>query len=646
MSKQFKISLAVFAYLLVWYGLLRLGFFLANRQFFIGTPSADIIKAFVHGPRFDIAALLLVNGALLLIYNIPGNPSRWRPLRILLLGLFWAANIAGLLLNLADYGYYPTIQRRMTFELFAIPGDILRMVPGLLAEYWLLFLLLTAMSALFIWSSLRLLRRADQRIIYRFHPGPEVFSLLLLLALAVLGIRGGLQSKPLKPAHAFFSNNWALGYLTLNSTYTVVRSSAQPVLPRIQVMAEAEAGARVEKMIRAGNEAIVDPRYPFLRVKSFTQPMRRMNVVVIVLESWMAGQVGAVSGNPGSTPFFDSLAGAGLLFINFLANAQRSIESAPAILASMPGLSNNTLISSQSETARFIGLGTVLRRRGYSAAFYHGAKTGSMGFDAFARMAGFPAYFGKEDYPGLCDSVQDGAWGLYDEYAFRDALRRMNGMREPFCMTFYAMQPHDPLKIPENRQALFAQFKDDTKYQRALRYADHCLKTFFDQAREQLWFGNTLFVLAGDHTTSPLRNDFRSIFHVPLLLYAPGLLGPGRDGRIASQVDILPTVMDLLRIPGTHASMGRSLLESAVTRFAVVGLYPNFALYGDTLVLMADLDHIGGLYDYRADPGYKINLKDARPALAREMHADLAAYVQEVSNAMVRDRICRSEDAR
>ena len=135
LPKQFKISVLTISGLLICYTLLRLGFFLTNHGFFVDVPANEIIWSFIYGLRFDISAILMINGALLLLYNFPGNPSaRWKPFRVGLLSIFWLSNLAFIGLNLADYIYFPTIQRRLMSEIYTILPDILRMLPSTIIE--------------------------------------------------------------------------------------------------------------------------------------------------------------------------------------------------------------------------------------------------------------------------------------------------------------------------------------------------------------------------------------------------------------------------------------------------------------------------------------------------------------------------------
>jgi phosphoglycerol transferase MdoB-like AlkP superfamily enzyme len=645
--KQLKLSLAGFAFLLLCYELLRLGFLIANRQYFSGVPAGQVLWAFVYGLRFDLSALLMLNAVILLLYNLPGNPARFRWYSSLLLFLFFAANLAAVTVNLADYGYYGFTQRRLMFELFAMPGEILEMLPGLLSGYWHLFLLLASAMALFVYAGLRLFKTLDEKIPYKFNIFTEPLSLILIAGLAVLGIRGGLQSKPIRQNHAFFCQSRAAGYLALNSTFTVLRSLSQPRLSEYQFMPRDSAQALIEEMVRDSNEAMPDREYPFLRQRTATGPERRLNLVIFIMESWSAGQVGPAPGRESATPFFDSLARQGMLFTNFMANSQRSLEAVPAILTSIPAFYNQySFINSQAEMNRVLGLGHILLKRGYTTSFHHGAKTGSMGFDAYARTAGFLKYFGKEDFPGLADSVQDGTWGVYDEEFFGHALSRMNGFNQPFASVIFSLSPHDPLTIPEYRESLFGQYKEKDRFRKTLRYSDYSLKTFFEKARGTDWLKNTVFVITGDHPYHSMREDFASVFRVPLLIYCPGLLGPDVRTGIASQVDVMPTILSIMNLSTVHASMGGSLMSVTKGRYAILRHGSEFAILDDRLALTSDLEKVTGLYDYRNDPGFKNNLKDQKPEETTRLFSNLKAYIQQASYAIARDRICREGDVR
>ncbi|HEY0676716.1 MAG TPA: sulfatase-like hydrolase/transferase, partial [Chitinophagaceae bacterium] len=106
----------------------------------------------------------------------------------------------------------------------------------------------------------------------------------------------------------------------------------------------------------------------------------------------------------------------------------------------------------------------------------------------------------------------------------------------------------------------------------AFRYTDFCFQKFMDAAAKEKYFSNTLFVFIGDHgIPGNAGNMFSDAWtkqrltseHVPLLFYGPELFGPQRINRIASQIDVLPTIAGLCGISYTNTALGRDLLDSA-----------------------------------------------------------------------------------
>ena len=649
--RQLKNSIAILSALMAVYSLLRLGFLLSNQAFYAEISGSEILLAFLHGLRFDVAAILWLNAPLVLLYTIPYKPLQWKWYRGMLTVLFLALNVAGLLLNIADYGYYPTVQRRLSYELSAMPTDILGSMPGLILHHFMLFMLFIASCALFVWGVPRFLRWIGAGIKGKTKFYFEVPAFLLVFGFLVVGIRGGLQLKPIRPTNAFFTAHPATGYLTLNTTYTVIRSWFQETLPRYRLIDDQMARNLIEEMLYAPGEKNSDPEYVFMRERMVSSPdeaasssfapEQRKNIVVIIMESWSAQSIGALSDGKSVTPFFDSLSTHGMLFTNFIASGQRSIEAVPAILASVPALSNSSLIGSKEELHAFRGLGSILSEIGYTTSFHHGAALGSMGFDAFTRIAGFEHYYSKEDMPDLRDDMLDGVWGVYDEPFLRETARRIGEMHEPFCSVIFSLSSHDPFHLPVSLKFWKERYKTDTEFEMSLRYSDYALQQFFAAARKQPWFRNTVFVLTGDHTFYSIRNNLRAAYNVPLWIFDPQQDASRRVPTMGSQVDVMPTLFDLLHMKVRHASMGTSLLDSTRSRYAVVKFGPQFVIFDDSLALMHDLEKVVGLYNYRKDPFSKKDLQAGMPGDVERMRMRLFAYLQKTTSAIVDDKVYR-----
>lgn len=642
LTKRLVLSFDLIFILLVFYTLLRLGFYISNFIFFSGIECIDIFLSFMHGIRFDFSAIFISNSAVFLLLNFPFAPSYKKWYRNLIIVLFCTVNFIFFALNVSDFGYYSATHRRLLYEPYTMLPDIMRMIPSAISHHYILFIILISGSLIFIYVTLKVFLRfgclAEKKLI------PNLFSFILITLIAITSIRGGFQLKPLRQANAFYSDSRELGHLTLNSTYNVIVSSFQETMPDISFMPEAKADEIVRSIIKDDKEVLLDSSYVFLRrrVTDDTSPPQKLNVVMFIMENWSSRFCGSISGGKTLTPFFDSISVRGLLLTNFFANGQRSIDAVPSILASVPSLSVTSIISSVSEMNHYRGLGTILKENGYSTSFFHGAATGSMGFDGFSKIAGFTEYFGKEDFSYLPASAFDGSWGIFDEPFFLESENKISSFEQPFCTVIYSLSSHDPYKIPDERSFMFDNYSDEADFERSIRYSDFCLQKFFEKASQETWYNNTLFVITSDHTLFNIRVDFYLAFHSLLLLYTPsGILKPGVNDRIASHIDILPTIIDVLQIPAVHSSMGTSVFSNNTQRYCFEKFGNDYCIINDEFVLLNDLENPPRLYFYKTDPSLKNNVSQTNKEITADHNNKLLAYTESVMNALKQNRIFR-----
>ena len=58
-----------------------------------------------------------------------------------------------------------------------------------------------------------------------------------------------------------------------------------------------------------------------------------------------------------------------------------------------------------------------------------------MGFQAYARSAGFDVYYGMNEF---CDNSEfDGTWAIWDEPFLQFYVQTMNAMQEPFMTAVF-----------------------------------------------------------------------------------------------------------------------------------------------------------------------------------------------------------------
>jgi phosphoglycerol transferase MdoB-like AlkP superfamily enzyme len=294
-------------------------------------------------------------------------------------------------------------------------------------------------------------------------------------------------------------------------------------------------------------------------------PERRLNVVVILEESFGSGFVGSLHPEgPRATPEFDSLIAGGTLLTHAYSTGSRTVRAIEAVCASVPPLPGLPVIR-RPESIGMETLPSVLRANGYATGFVYAGHASFDGMEGFLKANGVERIVDQRDMPAKSFST---AWGVADEVLLDRALAEMDGMAQggrPFFSLVLTVSNHPPYTYPAGRIAA------DPKRQlqeNAVRYADWALGRFIRQARQRPWFERTLFVVLGDHgphVFGPAEIPM-SGYEVPILFYSPAVLPAGRVETVASSMDVAPTVLGLLNIGYESHFFGQDALRAPVQR--------------------------------------------------------------------------------
>lgn len=578
-----------------------------------------------------------------LAFFVPGLVYLFSPaggrLRRAMLWLIGIITYYCLTVIVGDLVYYGQAGKHSTVELLLFYQNMIDVSLMALKDYTYIPVIYLVALLVFIRFWKRIVARERQQAPARRLS--YVMRALLIAAFALGSLvfaRGGLQGRPLRPADAFVHLTQAQGDFALNGVYT----SFYAMFHRSSFPVSADRGAiaRARALIAEKGEVFITDENPFYRISRRGTPLKK-NVVFILLESWSAKRVGVFGDKSGATPYFDSLAARGWLFTNAFATGRRSIASLPSALSSIPTLYGSLYITSPHEQNFQRGMGAIFRDAGYSTSFTYAAKAGSMGFNAFARLAGFESIITRESFPA--DAAHDGVWGIYDHVMFERALADMRAAKKPFASVIYTLHPHPPFTLPPGYD-YFSETGAGTrrnaraKYFNALRYSDETLRNFFTAAEKEPWFKDTLFVLMADHAFEEKQG--RDSYHIPLLFYSPGFVPARRDDRVASELDVLPTIISLLKLPVAHASMGKSL-EADGDRFAFIDIEHSGGFVteknGQQLALLFGAEKYSGYYNMTSDPGWQ-QLVTGQPLTATTVQS-LQDFIGVMGYAVARNRI-------
>ena len=323
---------------------------------------------------------------------------------------------------------------------------------------------------------------------------------------------------------------------------------------------------------------------PIERVVHGAGPEKRLNVVLVSVESLGAEFVGALGDRRGLTPNLDRLAREGLFFSRVYATGTRTVRGLEAISLSIPPTPGYSVVK-RPNNEHLRTLGEVFDEKGYESLYVYG------GYGYFDNMNHF---FGSNGYTVVdrtaipaADIHHENVWGVADEDLFTQALReadRRHAAGRPFFAHVMTTSNHRPFTYPAGRVDL----PSGSGREGAVKYTDWALGDFIARARERPWFDDTVFVILADHTSSARGKSDLPVegFHIPLVVYSPRHVPAGRVDHLASQIDVAPTLLGLLGFTYRSRFFGQDILtEGAAHQRALLGNYQTVGYLEDGLLV-------------------------------------------------------------
>lgn len=602
------------------YFICRLLFYFANRGFFPETSFSGLAASCFFGLRFDTFSIVVSNSLFILLSLLPTNLFMRGWYQRMLVWLYMTGNVLFVAANCIDIAYFPFTHKRSSADLFAQMGgqsDLLKLAPQFLRDFWWAVLCFAAL----IWILFASYRRVRVSLPGRYAAAQPkqwvaISGLFILAAgLSVLGVRGGLQRVPIDIVNAGAVAKASETALVLNTPFTLIKSVNQKALDELTFYNEAEL-AKLYSPLHHFNHA----------------GLQKKNVVVIILESF-SKEYTRLGGTMGLTPFLDSLMDHSLTFSNAFSNGSKSIEGIPSILASLPSLMENPLINSIYANNRQSSFATLLEREGYQTAFFHGGINGTMNFDDWAPLAGYKAYYGRNEYGN--DKDFDNFWGIWDEPFLQYAVEKMNGFTPPFHSAIFTLSSHHPYFVPERYASVLP--KGPLENSQSIRYADLALRRFFASAKKSPWYDQTLFILTADHASiseHPFYSTVAGSQCIPVLFFMPDHSLSGQEPGAFSQIDILPTALDLLGYNKPFFAFGRSYRKPGPsTAFYYAG--GNQHYYNDSLIYFFNANAPTRAYNYVRDSVLNLNILGARPAEDSSIYRYYRAFIQSYNHTLI-----------
>ncbi len=614
--KRLCLSLFIFSFC-------RVVFLAYNFHYFSAYSTATIASTFLYGLRFDLSTVVYLNSLVYLLHIIPfnfrNNTRYQKGIRI----VFAVFNTVALIFELGDTANYKYAHKRLTSEFFGVLGDFNDQLLSYIMSFWYLiffcFVIVYGIIKLYNYYA-QLNEQGRQK------PWVQIILMFVSMPFFVLGARGGLQYRPISPITSLQYVDAPLSPMVYNTCFSLGTSfQFRSLKEQIYFKEEQELKNNFSQTHCYYNDSL---------------PQRRMNVVVIILESFSKYFVQSLSHEKQTyTPFLDSLINSKQCYVaaNGYANARHSHEGTAAILASIPSLMIDPFMTSIYQSNATSSYARILKKYGYTTAFFHGAKNGSMMLDDFSKSCGFANYYGKDEYPNQEDF--DGNWGIYDDKFFPYFADKLTSFSTPFAATIFSLSSHFPYVLSAESRKMFPEDKTkDPEYQ-MIKYTDYVLKMFFEKVRKEPWYNNTLFVLSADHTYDELSDHptYLSKFSIPILFFSPSDTSDKKPLTFPiQQVDILPSILNYLNVPDTFKSFGNSIFDVG-PHYAFNFEQGLYQLTEDDALLLFNGSEAIGFYDLKTDPLQKSNaIKSGDPRIDK-LRMRIKAVIQTYNHAMIKN---------
>ncbi|WP_395065667.1 LTA synthase family protein [Flavobacterium sp.] len=620
----------------IFYFVARVLFFVYNRNLIKIDSISDFFQLYYHGLSFDTTTIIYINLLFIVLSIVPLVANTKIGYQKMLFYIYFITNLLAYSANFIDFIYYKyTFNRSTRASLDTLQNESNKstLFFNFLISYWHVFALffICAFLWIFLYKKVRINHNVHTASVKYF--AFSVVGFLFISTLCIGGIRGDFKksTRPINLLDASrYVTNASQADFVLNTPFAIIRTWNTNTFKKINLVDKATI------------DALIQP------IKFYkNNPKTKPNVVILILESYAREYISTFNKDSkdlkyrGYSPFVDSLAQHSLIFTNGYANGYKSIHGMSSVIAGIPSF-KDAFTSSPYPKQKIESLVSVLKSEGYDTSFFHGAPNGSMGFLGFGNILGYDHYYGKTEYNN--DADFDGSWGIWDEPFMQYFNKTLSQKKTPFMATLFSVSSHEPYVVPAQYEGKFP--KGDNPIHQCIGYTDNSLRKFFNAAQKESWYNNTIFVLVADHDNLIYYDEYykdQNLHTVPILFFTPNEKYVGVNKDWAQQIDIYPTLLDMMGYDKPFRSWGRSLIsKDKIPPFVMRYSSDKYQMMSGNYICTFDGEKAVGFYN-KEDKDLKHNLIGQRNAEMNLLEKRCKAFLQDYMERII-DRKLTSND--
>ena len=399
-------------------------------------------------------------------------------------------------------------------------------------------------------------------------------SLLMMVPVMVIGIRGGFDESTTNIGQVYYSQNQFLNHAAVNPVFSFLASLEKT----------ASNNEHYNYMSDEACEQIISRLYNTESVGTDTLlNTPTPNIIVILMES-LGGEFTELSGRKDITPNLNQLAAEGVYFTNCYANSWRTDRGTLCTYSGYPSFPNTSVMKMPAKSRTLPCIARSLRdKKQYNTHYLYGGDINFTNMRSYLISGGFDQLTWKADYPAA--DQKSAEWGVRDDITFGTLFKMATTLPSPYLIGYSSLSSHEPWDVP------IKHFDDEIL--NAFYYLDQCIGDFVSKLRRTAAWKNTLIVLLPDHGINykqydeqhPLRN------RIPMIWIGGAVKAPRRIDTICNQTDLPATLLAQLGLSHNDYTFSRDVLSRTYTHPVAMHTFTEgFSMVDSTGLTVFDLN--------------------------------------------------------
>ncbi|WP_226805640.1 LTA synthase family protein [Aliarcobacter butzleri] len=391
----------------------------------------------------------------------------------------------------------------------------------------------------------------------------RILILAPILLVLFLGIRSSLGHRPVNISDALYSENRVINEITKNSLHSLGYAyySNKKAENNISKYGKIDIKEAYKVASLAIGIDYKDEKKPFYReVKSKLASKKQKNLVIFIQES-MGAQFTGFIGKQNFTPNLDNLAQDYLSFTNLYSNGTRSVRGLAALTSGTLPINGIEVIKRNKSQEGYFTVASLLKPYGYKSSFIYGGEARFDNMKGWYLGNGFDEVIEQKDFT---NPIFTSTWGVSDEDLVIKANEKFKSYyenKEKFVSVMFSSSNHMPFELPDGKIE-FEKNIPKTSVENAIKYADFAIGKFFELAKKEDYFKDTVFVVIADHNVRVYGDQIVPIdmFQIPAVIVSSDI--PHQIfTNLTSQSDVLATALDLIGIDLSYPILGNSIFK-------------------------------------------------------------------------------------